>query len=79
MCTPTLPLLGGNTVRAIVVVWLWLPDLPVMVTVDGPVAAEFVTDNVRMQVAGVAPALNDPTTPLGSPEKLNATVLVKPF
>jgi hypothetical protein len=79
MCTPTFPLVGANTVRAIVVVSLWLPDLPVMVTVDGPVTAEFVTESVRMQVAGVAPGRNDPTTPLGRPEKLNATVLVKPF
>jgi len=79
MFTPTLPELGGNTLRASVAVWMRLPDFPVMVTVEAPMAAEPVTASVRRQVAGVAPALKDPTTPLGRPEKLTVTMLVNPF
>jgi hypothetical protein len=66
-------------VSAIAMVWLRLPDLPVTVTVDGPVAAELVTVSVRTQLTGVVPTLNDPTTPFGRLEMLNVTMFENPF
>lgn len=42
-------------------------------------AADPVTDRVKRQVAGVAPTLNDPKTPLGRLEKLTVTMFVNPF
>jgi hypothetical protein len=71
--------LAAVTVRPIATVLLRLPDLPVMVTVDVPMGAEPVAASERTQLAVVAPALNDSTTPLGRPEMLNVTVPVKPF
>jgi len=62
-----------------VAVFVRLPDLPVMVTVDVPAAAAAVAVSVRMAVAGVAPTAKDPATPLGRPEMLTATVFAKPF
>ena len=59
--------------------WLRLPDLPVMVTVAVPAAAEAVAANVRIALADVAPALNDPLTPVGRPMMLTVTVPAKPF
>src|SRR5215471_10843657 len=47
---------GGVTVRVSVVVWLRLPDVPVMVTVKVPVAAELLAASVKMllEVVGLA-------------------------
>jgi hypothetical protein len=66
-------------VSAITTVSVKLPDLPVRVTLDGPVAAELVTASVRIQLTGVVPTLNDPTTPLGRLEMLNVTMFENPF
>jgi hypothetical protein len=66
-------------VSAITMVWLRLPDLPVKVTLEGPVAAELVTASVRMQLTGVVPTLNDPTTPFGRLEMLKVTMFENPF
>ena len=65
--------------RATVTVSLKAPDFPVTVIVDVLAAAEAVTASVRMQLAGVEPALNDPVTPAGRPERLNVTAPEKPF
>ena len=74
----TVPL-AAVTLRAMAAVWVKLPDLPVMVMVDDPAAAALVASNVRFALAGVAPALKDPTTPVGNLERVNVTVLEKPF
>ena len=62
------------TVSEMVVVWLKLPDVPVIVTVEVPVAAVLLTDSAK-----VPPAPKAAETPLGSPVALNATVPLKPF
>jgi hypothetical protein len=66
-------------VRAIVVEFDKLPDVPVMVTVTVPVVAVLfaVSVNVLVVVAGFA--LNDAVTPLGSPDADKLTPAVKPF
>ena len=67
------------TVSAIVVEWLRLPDVPVMVTVDVPVAAPLPAVNVRLLVVVVELGLNDAVTPLGRPEADKLTLPVNPF
>src|SRR5258708_3886201 len=64
---------GALTVRLTVVVWLKVPEVPVMVTVDVPVAAEVLAVSVMMLPA------KDEVTPLGRPEAAKATLPVKPF
>jgi hypothetical protein len=71
--------LAAVTVRLMAAVFVRLLDLPVTVAVQVPAAAEADAVSVRVAVAGVAPALNDPTTPLGKPETLTVTVLLNPF
>jgi hypothetical protein len=62
-----------------VAVWLRVPDLPVMVTVDGPGVAEADTASVTRRLACVGPAPNEPTTPVGRPDRLTVTVPANPF
>jgi hypothetical protein len=80
--------LGGGTaavtVRLIVVVWVKVPEVPVMVTLTVPVVAEPVAVSVKvLEFAGlvVLGGLNEAVTPLGKAEadtdKL--TPPVKPF
>jgi hypothetical protein len=69
---------GGTTaavtVTPTVVVWLRLPDIPVMVAVVGPpVVAVLLAVRVR-----VLPE-NDDVTPLGKPDAEYVTVPVKPL
>ena len=65
-------MLAGVTVRLTVVVWVKLPDVPVIVTVEVPVAAVLLTASVRTDEA------NDAVTPDGRPDAVKATVPVKP-
>lgn len=65
---------AGLMVRATVVVWLRLPDVPVMVTVEVPAATVLLAESVITPLV-----LNDAVTPAGRPEALNATVLLNPF
>jgi hypothetical protein len=62
-----------------VAVWVRLPDLPVKVTVEGPMAADAVTASVTATLAGVGPLPNVPCTPEGRPDMLTMTEPVKPF
>jgi hypothetical protein len=62
------------TVTPTVVVWLKLPEVPVMVTVVGP-----PTVAVPLAVRVRALPLNDAVTPVGSPEAAYETVPVKLF
>ena len=69
----------GFTVRAIVVVCVKLPDVPVIVTVALPVVAVLLAVNVSVLVLVVLLGLNDAVTPLGRPEADRPTLPPKPF
>jgi hypothetical protein len=72
----------GVTVRLIIVVWVKVPEVPVIVTVASPVVAELLAVNVRVlgaQAAHALVGLNDAVTPDGSPDAENATLPPKPF
>ena len=67
------------TVRATVVVWVRLPEVPVIVTVAIPVAAVLLAVSVKTLVAVAGFVPNDAVTPLGRPEADKLTLPVKPF
>ena len=67
------------TVRAIVVVCVRPPDVPVIVTVALPVVAVLLAVSVSVLVLVVLLGLNDGVTPLGRPEADKLTPPVKPF
>jgi hypothetical protein len=67
------------TVRATRVVWLSVPEVPVIVTVDIPVVAALLAVNVKVLVAAAGFVLNDAVTPLGRPDAAKLTLPVKPF
>jgi hypothetical protein len=72
----------GVTVRLITVVWVKVPDVPVIVTVADPVVAELLAVSVRVlgaQALHALVGLNDAVTPDGSPDAENATLPPKPF
>lgn len=64
----------AETLRLTVVVWLKLPEVPVIVAVVGP-----PTVAVLLAVSVRVLPLNDAVTPLGRPEAEYETVPVKPF
>jgi len=76
---------GGVTVKAIVVVALTLPDVPVIVTLVVPATAEALAVNVTTVVAvpfagGVIDVgLNEAVTPAGRAEVVNVVAALKPF
>ena len=67
------------TVRPIVVVRIRFPDVPVMVTVEIPAAAELLAASVTKIAPGVLPALKDAVTPAGIPDAATLTLPLKPF
>jgi hypothetical protein len=68
------------TVRAMVVLAVRLPEVPVMVTVVGPPAvAELLAVSVSTLVVAVLVGLNDAVTPLGRPDAARLTSPVNPF
>ena len=70
---------GLFTVSVSVVVWLRLPEAPVIVTVAAPVVAVLLTVSVKALVAVAGFGLNVAVTPLGSPAADKFTLPVKPF
>ena len=66
-------------VRLIVVVCVRLPEVPVMVMVDVPVAAVLLAVNVRTLVDVVGLVPNEAVTPLGSAELDSVTLPVNPL
>jgi hypothetical protein len=54
------------------------PDVPIMVTVAGPVVAVALAVSVSVLVLDVVDGLNEAVTPAGSPEAEKFTVPVKP-
>jgi hypothetical protein len=69
---------GGLTVRERAVVFVKLPDEPVIVTVTVPVAAALPAVSVNVLVFAVLVGLNDAVTPLGRPDADKLTLLLKP-
>lgn len=67
------------TVSDNVVECVRLPDTPVMVTVEVPVAAVALAARVNVLLAVVGFGLNAAVTPLGRPEALKFTLPVNPF
>jgi len=69
----------GFTVRLSTVVFVSLPDVPVIVTVTVPVAA--VAPAVKVSVVVVVSGLGskDAVTPLGKPAAERVTLPLKPF
>ena len=65
--------------RERVVVFVKLPDEPVMVTVTVPVAAVLPAASVNVLVPAVLLGLNDAVTPLGRPDADRLTLPLKPF
>lgn len=70
---------GLLMVSAIVALLLELPDVPVTVTVDAPLAAELLALKVSVLVPAVPAGLKDAVTPVGRPDAARATVPAKPF
>jgi len=73
---------SGATVRPIVVLWVKVPDVPMMVTVADPVVAVLLALSVRVlgaQALHPLAGLNDAVTPDGSPDAEKATLPPKPF
>lgn len=66
------------TVRAIVVLAVVVPEVPVMVTVDEPAAAELLAVNVTTLLPVVGLVANDAVTPLGRPEAARVTLPLNP-
>src|SRR5229473_1217861 len=67
------------TVSETVVVFVKLPEVPVMVTVTVPVAAVLLEVRVKVLVLAVLVGLKDAVTPLGSPDAEKLTLPLKPF
>jgi hypothetical protein len=74
-----LKLCARVTVRLIVVVWVRLPDVPVMVTVAVPPVAVAAAVNVNVLVDVPGFGLKLAVTPLGRPEAENVTLPLNPF
>jgi len=72
------PLAPVPTVRAMVVVADNVPDVPVIVTVEDPVAAVLLAVRVStlLPVVGFVP--NEAVTPLGRPDAASVTLPVNP-
>lgn len=65
--------------RETVVVWLRLPEVPVIVTVDVPVTAVALAVSVKELVIVAEAGLKDAVTPLGKPDADKVTLPLKPF
>jgi hypothetical protein len=72
---------GGKaiTVRETVVVFVKLPEVPVMVTVAGPATAVLAADSVKVLVLVAGLGLKAAVTPFGKPVADKVTVPLKPF
>jgi hypothetical protein len=69
---------GGATFKLIVVVWVKLPETPVIVTVTVPVVAVPLAVSVRTLVAVAGFVPNTAVTPVGRPVAARVTLPAKP-
>jgi len=53
--------------------------VPVTVSAKVPVAAEALADSVSVLLAAVGLGMNEAVTPLGKPEAVRFTLVLKPF
>ena len=65
--------------RVIVVVFVKLPDRPVIVTGTVPMVAVLLAVNVNVLVVVAGFGLNEAVTPLGRPEADKLTLPLNPF
>jgi hypothetical protein len=70
---------AGFTVSETVVVFVKLPEVPVMVTVTVPVAAVLLEVSVKVLVLVVLLGLKEAVTPTGKPDADKLTLPLKPF
>ena len=61
------------------VVFVKLPEVPMMVTGTVPVVAVALAVSVKVLVLVVLPGLKEALTPLGSPDAVKLTLPLKPF
>ncbi len=61
------------------VLFVRLPDVPVMVTVAVPMVAALLAVSVNVLAELASAGLNEAVTPLGKPEADNVTLPLKPF
>ena len=66
-------------VRLIVVVFVKLPEVPVIITETVPVVALLLAVSVKVLELVAGLALKEVATPLGRPEADRLTLLLKPF
>ena len=66
------------TVKAMAVLAVRLPEVPVIITVDVPAAAELLAVSVSTLVAVVGSVPNDAVTPVGKPEAARVTLPLNP-
>jgi hypothetical protein len=69
----------GVTVRAMVVVALRLPEIPLTVMVNFPSVAELLASRVSTLVEVAGFRLKEAVTPVGNPAAERATLPAKPF
>src|ERR1700724_1750235 len=69
---------GGLTVRAILVVAVNVPDVPVTITFEVPAAAVLLAVSVSTLDPVVGLVLNTAPTPVGSPDAANVTLPENP-
>jgi hypothetical protein len=69
---------GVETVNAMVVLPVRLPEIPLTVTVQAPATALLPAVNVRVLLLLELGELNDAVTPAGSPETARLTLPLKP-
>jgi hypothetical protein len=67
------------TVKAMVVLAVRLPDVPLMVTVAAPVATVLLAVSVSTLLPVVGLVAKAAVTPLGRPEAASVTLPVNPF
>jgi hypothetical protein len=72
-------MVAAVTVSVTVVVCVKPPPVPVTVMVKPPVGAVLLAANVSVLVPLVLVGLNEAVTPVGTPEAVRATLLLKPF
>lgn len=70
---------GTKTPRLKVVLAVWVPDVPVMVTVDCPRVAELLAVSVNVLLPVVGLGVKAAVTPLGSPDAVRVTPPLKPY
>lgn len=69
----------GTVIEIADVLAVRVPELPVMIALYVPGAAELLTENVTVLVVFVLGALKLAVMPAGSPEAIRLTIPLKPF